>query len=76
MKIAKFLRKVFGYKYILNTKTGEVHTDTATGNCTRNLSKDNKRYLSERQYQRIKYTYVNKHYVNGCMFCNKPTNKE
>lgn len=71
--IAKFFRRLFGYKYILNTNSGEVHVeDNIKFQCSfKYLKKDNKKYLTKRQYNDIKHTYIKRHYIDGCRHCNK-----
>jgi len=69
-----------GYKYILNINTGEVHDVTkAKLNCgISKMAKKNKKRLTYKGYDDIRYTYVNHKYVNGCVHCNNSstTDKE
>lgn len=69
---------MFGYKYILNIKTGEVHFEDNTKlQCgVSKMSDKNKKYLTKRQYTNLKYTYYNHKWVNGCVHCNQANNKE
>lgn len=76
MKLIKVIRRFLGYKYILNVKSGEVHfEDSIKKNCGVDKMKDsNKKYITKRQYSNLKYTYINKHVINGCRHCNTSTN--
>ena len=78
MKLPKFLRRLLGYTYILNIKSAEVHCEyTITPMCSINKMKEsNKKYITKRQYNNLKYTYINKRIINGCIHCNQATNKE
>jgi hypothetical protein len=67
------IMSIFGYKYILNKNTGEVHNiKVAKSICgLQYMSKKNKKYLTERQYILLKGRVENKKIVNGCRFCCK-----
>jgi len=77
-KLFIFTRHIFGYKYVLNISTGEVHLENSVGNqCGISyMNSKNKKYLTKRQYLDIVNTYYNNKWVNGCTHCNKITDNE
>lgn len=66
---------MFGYVYLLNKNTGEVHlASRANPGCgIDKMSPSNMKYLTKRQYANLKYTRLGKVMVNGCRHCNKVT---
>jgi hypothetical protein len=71
-------RKFWGYTYLLNINTGEIHdTKNAKSRChIEDISKKNKKYLTKKQSEKILGTTVNKKEVNGCRFCNPNKNTD
>jgi hypothetical protein len=65
------LMKMFGYSYLLNLNTGEVHDlKNPKPSCgVDKMSKKNKKYLTISDYLKIEDTIINHHKVNGCRFC-------
>jgi hypothetical protein len=63
-----FWRRLFGYKYLLNLRSKEIHKlDSVGDNCLINLmSKKNKKFIGERKVA----GYINNGY-NGCRWCFK-----
>lgn len=68
-----FFRKILGKKYLLNYSTGEVHKiSKITGACgVDKMAKHNKKYLTEKQYQRLVDDEI-----NGCVHCFKEDNTD
>lgn len=75
--IKSFLRKLFGYTHLLNTKTGEVHLIAkAKYQCgIGRMGKGNEQYLTKKQFDKMKFKYISHKYINGCRFCNKQNDK-
>ena len=74
-----FLRKLFGYIYLLNTHTGEVHkVSEIRPICgVSKMSDNHKAYITKAKFKRILKTRLpNKAYINGCKFCNHSTDFE
>lgn len=76
----KIFRKLLGYKYLVNVKTGEVHViSKITGACgVHNMAEKNKMYVTEEQYPKLevlskKLEVIN---LNGCVHCNKEKNTD
>lgn len=71
--LRKLIIKLFGYKYIVNIKTAEVHVVNPKVNCGLNLMKDkNKIYITQAKFDILverKMKFNNKE-VNGCCKCN------
>lgn len=72
------LRKLFGYTYLLNLNTGEVHdTNNIKARChVDSISKKNKKYLTKKQFEKAVGSVINKKDVNGCRFCNPKKNTD
>jgi len=73
-----FLRHLFGYDYLLNKQTGEVHYLPKTKyQCgIGRMVKENQQYLTKKQFEKIRFTYIDRKYINGCRFCNWYNDKE
>lgn len=71
-------RKFWGYVYLLNLNTGEVHdTENVKSRCHVNdISKKNKKYMTRKQFEKSLGTVINKKEVNGCRFCNSTKNTD
>ena len=67
----------WGYVYLLNTHTGEVHwLPGKTAQCgIDNMAAHNKRYLTRKGYHSALKS-KNKIAVNGCVWCNKKDDLE
>lgn len=65
------LMKTFGYSFLLNLNSGEVHNlNNPKPTCgVDKMSKQNKKYLTKSDYMKIEDTLINKKKVNGCRFC-------
>lgn len=77
--MCKFLRKLFGYNYLLNKHTGEVHKVSEISRIcgVDKMSKKNKEYITKSKFKKILKTRLpNKAYVNGCRYCNHSTDFE
>ena len=67
----EWILAIFGYTYLLNINTGEVHNlKNKTVSCRVHLmSKQNKKYLTRKQFKKIMGTTINKKLINGCRWC-------
>lgn len=70
MKAINFLRNLFGFTYIVNKRTKEIHdTKNEHSNCHLNLI-SRKRFVTKRKaYKLMKSGY------NGCRWCMKEFDK-
>lgn len=61
-----FWRRLFGYRYLLNLRSKEIHQlNNTTDNCLINLmSKNNKKFIGKRKLNK----YLDQGY-NGCRWC-------
>jgi len=67
----ELIRGLFGYTYILNLRTAEVHdTNNEHRNCHLSSIKD-KRYITKRRFLRLKKAKL----ADGCAFCLKEYNE-
>lgn len=68
MSLNKLL-SFFGYTYLMNKRTEEVHDlNNIKLNCgCDKMSKKNKKYITKRMYKKLKSTPNSK--VNGCRHC-------
>lgn len=59
----------FGYTYLMNKRSGEVHDlKNIKLNCgCDKMSKKNKKYITERKFKKLKSLQDSK--VNGCRHC-------
>ena len=63
----KFLRLLFGYRYIYNQKSGEIHDyKNLTKNCHYGLI-INKRFITEKSMKKLMQSTI----ANGCRWCMK-----
>lgn len=79
------IRRLLGFKYLLNTASGEVHRlKNITPACgVDKMSKKNKKFLTESQYQslieisdRVAKNANVKNSINGCVHCFKDTDTD
>lgn len=71
MKLIEKIKKLFGYTYLVNLNTKEIHNlNNVHENCKIDLIA-NKKMITEKQIQ----SYFNKGY-NGCRWCYKEFNVE
>lgn len=70
-----WLRKLFGFVYLLNKATGEVHRlSHISGACgTDYLTEWNERYITKGMFLRMMRKDKK---INGCIHCNKKYNKD
>lgn len=71
--IKAFFRRLFGYNYLLNKSTGEVHL-VANEKYQCGISRmgaKNKKFITKKKFNKIKFKYIDHKYINGCRFCNK-----
>lgn len=68
-KFKKWWLNLFGYKYVLNTRSREVHLLDSTNKACgiEKMADHNKMYISERKFQKM----LKSGEVNGCRFCMK-----
>jgi len=74
MRLLNLIRKWLGYKFILNTHTGEAHAAKAIkGNCgVRYMSEKHKHYISRKQYNELLLAGD----IHSCRWCLKDNEKE
>lgn len=70
-----FWQIIFGYKYILNTRSNELHRiSSITNACNINLmAEKNKKFLTARQANKKLRECIN---INGCCHCFKEKNND
>lgn len=77
-KIKQKLLKLFGYDYLLNLNTGEVHNlNNKKFRCRIELIADkNKKFITKNMFSKKINTTINGRSVNGCRFCNPKTDSD
>ena len=62
---------IFGYKYILNINSGEVHSlkDKKSYCGVKWMAKKNKEYLTTEEFGEMYGIIYNGKLINGCRFC-------
>lgn len=75
--IKVYFRHLLGYYYLLNKKTGEVHyLPNVKFQCgISKMEEKNRQYLTKAQFDKMKFKYISRKYINGCRFCNKQNDK-
>ena len=70
-----WVRRTLGYKYILNTRSMEVHLADSTNKACGldKMAEHNKVYITEAKFKKL---MSGKSGVNGCRFCMKDHDKE
>lgn len=73
LTIVEWFYVFFGFPYLLNANTGEVHyLPNKTKHCWINLmNQANKVYLSKKQFNSLNGTVFNGVAINGCKWCLK-----
>ena len=67
----EWIKKILGYDYLLNTNTGEVHyLPKANKRCAiGGIKEENKLLISKARFRKLRGTWHNGHFINGCKWC-------
>lgn len=66
-EIKKFFRELFGYTYLLNTRTGETHNTHNYKKRCGILHPRNRKYITYKKFRKLKGTSIP--VINGCKWC-------
>ena len=67
----EWLKKLLGYKYLLNVNSGEVHYLPVKGKRCGYVDPRNRKLISEHQFKLLRGSWYKGNLVNGCRWCNK-----
>lgn len=67
----EWIKKILGYKYLLNKRTGEVHYIPKMGKRCAYINNDNRKLISQTTFRKIRGTWLDDRLINGCKWCNR-----
>jgi hypothetical protein len=60
---------ILNRRFILNKRSGEVHSIELMGQRCGNVAEHNRKYISYSKFKKLKGKKVNRKTVNGCYWC-------
>lgn len=67
----EWIKKLLGYKYLMNTRTGEVHYVPKMGKRCAYIDPGNRKLISKATFRKLRGTWVKGNLINGCKWCNR-----